>query len=279
MTLVKVFVAGVLLAADVAAGAAPPLVGPASGSLVIVGGSMHHPQIIERFIALAGGRSAPIVVVPTALGGDLGDTLDRFGQLFRAAGVEDVTVVHTRDRQRADTEEFTAPLGRARGVWFGGGRQWRLVDAYAGTRAEQAFHDVLARGGVIGGTSAGATIQGSYLVRGAPEGNAIMMSPGHEKGFGFLRGVAIDQHVIARGRQKDMIPVIRAHPDLLGIGIDEDTALVVHGDEAEVIGSSRVLIYDAARWGREAGGDGAPAWISLRPGERFDLGTRRRVVP
>lgn len=273
MSLVKVLIAAALLAGEVPGATAPPVVGPASGSLIIVGGGMHDPQIIERFIALAGGRSAPIVVVPTALGGDLGDNLDRFGQMFRAAGVTDVTVIHTRDPKMADTDEFTAPLRRARGVWFGGGRQWRLVDAYSGTKTERAFHDVLARGGVIGDTSAGATIQGSYLVRGAPQGNTIMMSPGHEKGFGFLRGVAIDQHVIARGRQKDMVPVIRAHPELLGIGIDEDTALVVQGDEVQVIGSSRVLIYDAARWANDG-----PAWLSLRPGDRFDLGTRRRVV-
>lgn len=91
-------------------------------------------------------------------------------------------------------------------------------------------------------------------------------------------GPASGSLVITRGRQKDMVPVIRAHPELLGIGIDEDTALVVHGDLAEVIGSSRVLVYDAARWGGEEGGNDAPEWFSLQPGDRFDLGTRRRVA-
>ena len=119
---------------------------------------------------------------------------------IRRFGVKNVTVLHTRDRAEADTEAFVAPLKTARGVWFGGGRQWRLVDAYMGTRTQREIEAVLARGGVIGGGSAGATIQGSYLVRGAREGNHIMMAKGYEQGFGYLRGVAIDQHLLVRGR-------------------------------------------------------------------------------
>ena len=119
--------------------------------------------------------------------------------------MSNVTVLHTRDRAVADTEAFVAPLKTARGVWFGGGRQWRLVDAYMGTRTQREIEGVLARGGVVGGSSAGATIQGSYLVRGAREGNHIMMAKGYEEGFGYLRGVAIDQHLLVRGRQDDLV--------------------------------------------------------------------------
>jgi cyanophycinase len=158
-----------------------------------------------------------------------------------------------------------APLRTARGVWFEGGRQWRLVDAYLGTRTERELFALLARGGVIGGSSAGATIQGSYLVRGAREGNAVMMAPGYEQGLGFLRNVAIDQHLLARKRQEDMVAVVRAHPQLLGIGIDEGTAIVVHGDRFEVVGASRVAIYEA----------GKPYYF-LAPGDRFDLAARRQ---
>ncbi|MFQ5717945.1 MAG: cyanophycinase [Acidobacteriota bacterium] len=255
--------------------AAPaPRVGPAHGHLVIVGGGMRSPEILKRFMELAGGPGAPIVVVPTALEGDLDDRVEEFARPFHDAGFRDVSVLHTRDRERADTVEFVAPIDRARGVWFGGGRQWRLVDAYAGTSTEEAFHAVLDRGGVIGGSSAGATIQGSYLVRGAPEGNTIMMAPGHEAGFGFLHGVAIDQHVIARDRQDDLLPVIEAHPELLGLGIDEDTALVVDGDRAEVIGSSRVLVYDHARFAK----DEAHPYFELAPGEVLDLAARRALA-
>ncbi|TDI29498.1 MAG: hypothetical protein E2P03_10105 [Acidobacteria bacterium] len=251
---------------------APPKVGPARGHLVIVGGGMDDPVILETFMNLAGGPDAPLVVIPTALEGDLTEDLDRFALPFREGGFTDVVVLHTRDPKIADTDAFLAPLLRASAVWFGGGRQWRLVDAYLDTLTEQAFHQVLARGGVIGGSSAGATIQGSYLVRGAPEGNAIMMAPGHERGFGFLRGVAIDQHVISRERENDMVPVIEAHPELLGLGIDENTALVVQGDRARVIGASQVLVYGNERL--QARED--PPWLSLSPGDRFDLATRRQ---
>ena len=234
---------------------------------------MQNPAIGQRFMELAGGPDAPLVVIPTALDGDLDEQLDTFAEPFRQAGFTDVTVLHTRDRRKADSRGFVAPLRRARGVWFGGGRQWRLVDAYAGTRTETEINAVLARDGVIGGSSAGATIQGSYLVRGAPEGNTIMMSPGHEEGFGYLRDVAIDQHVVARGREKDLIPVIDAHPELLGLGIDEDTALVVSGDRAEVIGSSQVLVYDHTRFG--TGTD--QRWFVLHPGDVFDLAARQTI--
>ena len=149
-------------------------------------------------------------------------------------------------------------------MWFPGGRQWRLVDAYLGTRTQRELEAVLARGGVIGGTSAGATIQGSYLVRGAREGNTIMMAPGYEVGFGYLKNVAVDQHLLARKREKDMLQVVEKHPELLGIGIDEGTAIVVQGDQFEVIGASKVAIYE----------NGKP-YFFLSPGDRFDLAIRQ----
>ena len=193
--------------------------------------------------------------------------------MFKKAGATNVHLLHTRDTKVADSEEFVAVLRDARAVWFGGGRQWRLADAYLGTKTEAAFHDVLKRGGVIGGSSAGATIQASYLVRGAPEGNQIMMSPGHEQGFAYIRNSAIDQHLLARKRENDMLPVIRKHPHLLGIGIDESTALYVRGNTAEVIGKSKVLFYDIALEKTV----GKKFYTTLDPGDRFDLKSRRKL--
>ncbi|MEZ6061552.1 MAG: cyanophycinase [Planctomycetaceae bacterium] len=141
---------------------------------------------------------------------------------------------HSRPDEVA-SEEFQTVLQQATGIWFDGGRQWRFVDAYEGTVAVELFRDVLRRGGVIGGSSAGATIQGEYLVRGHPLGNTVMMAEGYERGFGFLPGVAIDQHFSQRGRRPDLLPVIARHRQLLGIGIDEGTALVVNRT-AEIIG-------------------------------------------
>ena len=120
--------------------------------------------------------------------------------------------------------------------------------------------------------SAGATVQGSYLVRGAPEGNQIMMAPGHEVGFGFLPDSAIDQHAIVRNRLDDMIPVIKRHPHLLGVAIDESTALIVSSGVATVLGKSKVALYDAKRWK-----DGSPKYFFLEKGERFDVKARRKL--
>ena len=224
--------------------------GPESGTLVIVGGGRVGKAITEKFLELAGGLSAKIVVIPTAAGGEINVDKVGFANQLKSYGATDVTVLHTYDKKEADTDAFLLPLKEATAVWFGGGRQWRLVDAYAGTRAEQLFWDVLNKGGVIGGSSAGATIQGSYLARGDTRNNQIMMGD-HEKGFGFIKNIAIDQHVLARNRQFDMFSILKNKPDLLGIGIDERTAIVVKGDYFNVIGDSKVLIYDGTFWSRE----------------------------
>ena len=148
----------------------------------------------------------------------------------------------------------------------GSGGSWTPTWA----RTQHAIEGVLARGGVVGGSSAGATIQGSYLLRGAREGNHIMMAKGYEEGFGYLKGVTVDQHLIARRRQDDLVGVIEKKPELLGLGLDEPTAIVVQGDRMEVIGRSVVGIYD----GKDHDGK---RYYFLAPGEFFDLAARKRV--
>lgn len=259
-----------------ARGAAPlsasTSVAPATGHLVVVGGGQIAPAIVARFVELAGGPDAPIVVIPTA-GEDSVYPSNWSGLgMFTRAGARNLTVIHTRDRRLAESDSFVTILRRARGVWFPGGRQWRLVDSYLGTRSERELHALLARGGVIGGTSAGASILASYLVRGAREGNTRMMAPGYEQGFGFLRGVAVDQHVGARKRERDLQQVIAAHPALLGLGLDEGTAIVVRGDRAEVMGPGMLYVHN----GREALPADTP-YVTLRAGESLDLRQRRRI--
>jgi cyanophycinase len=252
----------------VAVEAAAQQVGPKVGSLVIVGGAMQDPVIVQRFIDLAGGGDAPIVIVPTA--GDSDDYDQYWSGLrqFRENGARNITVLHTRDRKVADTEAFVKPLTSARGVFFAGGRQWRLADAYLNTRTQRELQAVLDRGGVIGGSSAGATILGSFLVRGDTKGNEQMIGD-HVEGFGFLKNSAVDQHLLRRNRQFDLIDVIAKHPDLLGIGLDENTAIVVEGDRFDVIGRGYVAIYDARHKTRP------PAkFYFLAPGDRFDLAKR-----
>ncbi|MEX2530423.1 MAG: cyanophycinase [Gemmatimonadota bacterium] len=244
----------------------PRQVGPPSGSLVIAGGGALGAEIWERFLELAGGRDARIVVIPTASADEeFDEDWDGLDQL-RAAGARNISLLHTRNPSEANSEDFVKPLLEADGVWMPGGRQWRLVDAYLHTRAHTALFDVLERGGVVGGTSAGASIQASFLVRGDPETNQTVSAPEYEEGFGLLLDTAVDQHLLTRSREDDLWEILALHPELLGIGIDEGTALVIQGNQAEVVGSSQVLIYDPA--------DPLRAARSLRPGDAFDLGRR-----
>lgn len=244
-------------------------VGPERGTLMIVGGGQLGPDITGRFIELAGGADrARIVVIPTAGENDAYPQDWSGTAMFRRAGVQNITILHTRDRDEANAETFTNAIRNATGVWISGGRQWRLVDSYLETRTQRELFALLDRGGVIGGTSAGASIQGSYMVRGAREGNTIMMAPGYEKGFGLVRGTAVDQHLLARNRQNDMLDVIERHPALLGIGIDEGTAIVVRADTAEVIGRSKVAFYNTDTNDRRR-------YFFLERGARFDLGARK----
>ncbi len=246
--------------------------GPDKGSLVIVGGGKLGDEIVSRFITLAGGKDAKFIFVSTASGSD--KPADVAKTFLALAGCKNVTVLHTKDRAIANSKEFVEPLKKANAVWFEGGRQWHLVDSYLNTLTEKEFRNLLKRGGVIGGTSAGATIQGSYLVRGAREGNTIMMAPGYEVGLGFLKNTGIDQHLIARKRESDMLEVIDAHPKLLGIGIDESTAVVVRKNQFEVIGASKVAIYDKGYTPAETGGK---RYYFLSKGDKFDLKKRRKL--
>jgi cyanophycinase len=233
-----------------------PEYGPARGTLVIAGGgAMEGTGIIERFIQLAGGPEKKFVIVPTAGGNRGGDGSvrrydePRIVESWVKRGLEHVKMLHTHDPKVADTEEFVKTLRDADAVWFNGGRQWNIVDSFANTRALVEFHKVLERGGVIGGSSAGATIQGEYLVRGDTSGPNIVMTlePAHQEGFKFLRRSAIDQHINARNRWDDLIPVIQKYSTLLGIGLSEGTAIVVTGDRFEVMGKWKVAVHDNTR--------------------------------
>jgi cyanophycinase len=241
----------------------------AKGSLVIVGGGGMPAEVTKKFIELAGGPDALIVVLPTANP----DPVPIRGEsaFFERAGAKNVKVLQARDLKDVEDPKNLEIIGKAGGVWFGGGRQWRFVDAYENTKAHNAFREVLKRGGVIGGSSAGATIQGDYLCRGSPLNNFEMMCEGYERGLGFLPGVAIDQHFTQRKRFADMTALMKTFPQLLGIGLDEATAIVVRGHEAEVMGKTGVQFYDAGRK-VEAG---QPDYEKVAPGGSYDLKARK----
>jgi cyanophycinase len=269
-----------LAAAPRAQQAAAPEYGPANGTLVIVGGgNLTGSGINERFIELAGGPDKNFVIVPTA-----GGNRDAQGQPIAydearivapwlKLGLKHVRMLHTHDPKVADTEAFAQVLRSADAVWFNGGRQWNIVDSYANTLTYREFHKVLERGGVIGGSSAGATIQGEYLVRGDTSGADVMMTaePNHQEAFKFLRKVAIDQHINTRNRWDHLIPVVQKYPKFLGIGLSEATAIVVKKDRFEVIGAWKVAVHDNTRlyqpWEK-------PYYV-LSAGDVYNMQTRR----
>jgi cyanophycinase len=265
--------------------------GPANGHLVVVGGSLSDPVIYARFMELAGGPDAHIVIIPTAESDEYlfeGKALEKIEKRFRANGINNITFLHTRNPATANTEEFVQPIKDADGLWFTGGRQWRLADSYLNTLTHKEILNLLGRGGVVGGSSAGASIMGSFLVRGDTKTNVVMMGD-HQEGLGLISNCAIDQHLLALNRQFDILEILDAHPELLGIGLDENTAIVVHKDEFEVIGESFVAIYDGtfcnfirdkADWSIERPEitplpAGSERFYLLGPGRRYSLKDRR----
>ena len=249
----------------------PPEPVVAKGSLVIVGGGGAGPDIWKKFIELAGGPDSTIVVVTTAMEDPLAPVSVE-ERILKQNGAKNVSALHTRDRKEADDPKFSEILTKASGVWFSGGRQWRFVDSYEGTLTYKRFHEVLGRGGVIGGSSAGASIQSEYMPRGHPLGNLTVAAEGYERGFAFLPGCAVDQHFFARKRTADMTGLMKEYPQYLGIGIDEGTAIVVTGSVAEVMGKSKVAFYDTRKKP-----DGDMDYEEVFPNGKYDLKERKKL--
>ena len=241
--------------------------GPAEGRLLIIGGGVVPDEIWDTFVACAGGPWARIVVITNASG----EADDYQGPAFEALGrrVPDgsVTRLHLRDIDEANDPLKIAPLQEADGIFFTGGRQWRIAEVYLNTRAHAAMNALLGRGGVIGGTSAGASIQGSFLWRGDTRGAEYTIGD-HTQGLGFMKCTAIDQHLLARHRESDLLPFIQAALGYIGIGVDESTAALVERDSLTVLGASCVAVY---RPGQESP-------LFLRAGEGCDLAEGHRRV-
>ena len=215
------------------------------GSLVIVGGGEIPENVRARFVELASGKAAKIVVIPTAsetAEATLADAekKQRLLATWVTAGAADVQALHTRSKDEANRDAFVEPLKQATAVWFGGGDQSKIAEAYLGTAVERELFALLARGGVIGGTSAGAAIQSKVMIAGG------QTEPRMATGLDLLPGAIIDQHFLARRRHDRLMAAVTKHLDCVGFGIDEGTALVVRGRQLQVLGDSTVTVVLAA---------------------------------
>jgi cyanophycinase len=233
------------------------------GHLLIVGGGPIPPEITRRFVDLAGGPGkARIVVFPMA-SGDSDAGIEMTADLEKLGAHSERIVL---DHAQADTEESAKRLDGVTGIWFGGGDQVLLTAALAGTRVEAAMHRLLAAGAVLGGTSAGAAVMTTPMLTGEEKHVGGLRPPGNPKdslaaymtvarddvetvrGFGFLPGAVVDQHFIRRRRSNRLLSVVLEHPELVGVGIDESTALEVGPDgKWRVLGESAAMVFDARR--------------------------------
>jgi cyanophycinase len=226
------------------------------GTLIIVGGGGTPYTIQKRFIELAGGAGkARIAIFQMASTGDDEEAEEVLAE-FKILGAE--SVILNFDRKQAESEAMDVLLSDFTGYWFLGGDQNLLVASLLGTRALRRIEYRYERGAVVGGTSAGASVMTATMLTGErraatgrinEEPNAVAMrSTEVAFGFGLLPGAIVDQHFSRRSRDNRLVSAVLDHPQLLGVGIDEETALIVRPDGRwEVLGNGHVKIYDARR--------------------------------
>lgn len=207
------------------------------GSLLIGGGGELSQETNDRFLELAGGKKARIVVIPTAsvYADDPDQTVDMYWD--GKDKVASVILLHTRSRIEANLPGFVRPLKDATGVWMSGGQQKLLADAYVGTLVEEEMNNVLRRGGIVGGTSAGAAILSPTMIVG---GHPV---PTLGKGFPFLkqfveRNCIIDTHFDTRDRIVRLLNALKLHPESVGLGLGWGAAVLINGSGSTVMGKN-----------------------------------------
>lgn len=206
------------------------------GALIISGGGPLPPEIRQRFVELAGGVSARIVVIPAFAA----DEKQQAGlrDVWRPFGATNVVVLQAGSREAADRTELTEPLKTASGVWLSGGQQEWLASRYVGSRVETELQALVKRGGVIGGSSAGAAVMSRVMIEQGLDTATL------GTGLDLFPGAVIDQHFLKRSRLNRLLRVLETRPELIGFGIDESTALVVQLSKGRlaVLGNSYVMV-------------------------------------
>lgn len=218
------------------------------GRLLIIGGAEDRccgSGVLERFAKMCGGAKARVVLVTTATG-QPGQVLAVYEQVFRKLGVRHVRELPISGRADADGKEAAATLNGATGVFFSGGDQSRL-QTLVGSRINDQLRQRLGEGLVVAGTSAGATALGRTMILGGHGAEVSTAAVRTAPGLGLLPRALIDMHFGERGRLPRLLSAVALDPDRLGIGIDENTAICVHADTFEVLGSGAVTVVDAQR--------------------------------
>lgn len=218
---------------------------PARGHLILNGGGDKPRDVMSKFVELAGGPSASILIVPTA--SEESDTGDYYRKLLHDDfACTNVTPLKLRDRRDSASDTTVKLVNGAGGIWFAGGDQRRIISALRETPVGTAVADAYRRGAVLGGTSAGTACMSGLMLTG--EGDFTKLTAKNVElypGLGFFPGAIVDQHFFARQRENRLFTVILEHPDLLGIGIDEATAVWLRPDLTfQVLGKGWVMILD-----------------------------------
>lgn len=235
------------------------------GRLFICGGGPLPDPVRKRFLHLAGGSHAKVIIIPGHPSSDPQKLLDP----WRSSGARDIEMLRADSREVANDPDFAGKLADAMGIWFSGGQQSYLSRTYVGTLVEKQVRELLARGGVVGGTSAGAAVMSRVMIARGQD------TPVLGQGFGFLPGAVIDQHFLKRNRMNRLLEVVGDHPDLIGLGVDERTALEIRLRDLrmDVVGDSYVMACMCQRR------NGPPEVEVLRPGNTTFFEALKEEVP
>jgi len=224
---------------------------PFKGKLIIIGGGDILDTMYNLFAKEIGGKDQPIVYIPTATDDEPWIQAGEHLVKFTSRGFTNLTTVHTRDKQKANDPVFIDRIRKAKGVFIGGGDQANIANAFLGTAVHQELFSLLNRGGIIMGTSAGATIMGDLMITGWEQRKAPNVLHTYPPGLAFMKNTSIDQHVLVRNRQFDLVPMMEANTNILGMALDEATAAYVNRDSIQVIGRSYMMIYDHNDWNNQ----------------------------
>jgi len=224
---------------------------PYKGKLIVIGGGDILDTMYNLFAKEIGGKDQPIVYIPTATDDEPWIQAGQHLVKFTSRGFTNLTTVHTRDKQKANDPVFIERIRKAKGVFIGGGDQANIAAAFLGTDVHKELIALLNRGGIIMGTSAGATIMGDVMITGWEQRKAPHVQHQYPAGLAFMKNTSIDQHVLVRNRQFDLIPMMESNSNLLGMALDEATAAYVQRDSIQVVGRSYMMIFDHQDWNNQ----------------------------